>query len=548
MADAKLRALERRFADEGDLAAGRELVASRRRAGEPVCGPLLAADVRPPRTFASELPLAVHALTEDDELRWLGNTPGPEPVAIPAHRAWWVQPLRSEAEYLGRTLDEVRRRGIPGLALGGRIARGTLPPLPAGLELLRLQRSLTAGTGDLALIERDPPLEAPGVTRLALEGVDGWEVDPGGRLTELSLTGTGEACRAWVTRCAGRGLPLTRLDLRTLGELDLGDSVWHGLTELRVLRVQSPIFRCPDGVPLVRLLRLDLESMLASDLLSLLAGAPGLRELRYRGALGSIAPLVELEELRGLVLGRGARATPRELAALPAWPHLERLGGAGDLQAGWAEAVAGAASLRELSLDLRQGWPTEAFLALRRLPQLRTLSVRAEAGHGSGWLPLLSGLPLEAFHYEGGHDPDFDAFPALGQLRRLRLRGSGWSAEQLLSVLAHGRLEELELDGDLVPAAVLEALPELQPALQVIRVHGEQVSDRTLAALGRLSELRELELLGVEPEDVSQVGWKQLLAAPLERLRLGIEPPSTSWRQALRFTLHALRANLDLGW
>ena len=548
MADAKLRALERRFADEGDLAAGRELVASRRRAGEPVCGPLLAADVRPPRSFSSELPLAVHALTEDDELRWLGNTPRAEPVAIPAHRAWWVQPLRSEPEYLGRTLDEVRQRGIPGLALGGRIARGTLPPLPPGLELLRLQRSLAAGGGGLELLEGDPPLEAPHVTRLALEGVDGWDVEPGARLTELALTGTGEACRAWVTRCAGRELPLTRLDLRTLRELDLGDGVWGGLPQLRVLRVQSPIFRCPDEVPLPRLERLELESMLAADLLPLLAGAPGLRELRFRGALGSVAPLAGLTELRALVIGRGARATPRELAALPAWPQLERLGVAGGLQAGWAEAVTEAASLRELSLDLRRGWPTEAFLALRRLPQLRTLSVRAEGGQGSGWLPLLSGLPLETFHYEGGEEPDFDGFPALGQLRRLRLRGSGWSAEQLRGALAHGRLEELELDGDLVPAVVLEALPELQPGLRAIRVHGEQVSDRTLAALGRLSELRELELLGVEPEDVSQAGWKQLLEAPLERLRLGIEPPSTSWRQALRFTLHALRANLDLGW
>ncbi|MCA8920865.1 MAG: hypothetical protein KDD82_03585, partial [Planctomycetes bacterium] len=407
------------------------------------------------------------------------------------------------------------------------------------------------GRGELDFADADPPLVVPNLTRLSLDGAGSVEVDPGEALTEVALSGAEQACRELVERFAGRGLPLTRLDLRAFREFDLGEAAWARLPALRELRVETGVFGCPVEAELAHLERLDLDVMLARDLEPLLARTSAtLRHLRYTGALGALDALAPLSQLRSLVLGRSARPSPRVLAELECWGRLERLGFSGNLQVGWAEAVVAARSLRELNLDAADRWPAEAYQALQRLPALETLSLRGEPGTGSAWLPLLAGLPLRALHYRGGAEPDFDAFPALPALRRLNLEvaGAEWSAEQLLRLLEPGELEELELGGALVPAAVLEALPELQPRLRVLRVHGEQVSDTTLSALGRLRELRELDLLGVEPQDVSQAGWKRLLEAPVERLRLGIEPPSTSWRQALRFTLHALRGNLDLGW
>ncbi|MCA8924009.1 MAG: hypothetical protein KDD82_19520, partial [Planctomycetes bacterium] len=255
MADAKLRALERRFSDEGDLAAGRELAASLRRAGAPVCGPLLAADVRPGLSFASELPLGVHVLTGDDEVRWLGNTPRPNPLQVPEHRAWWVQPLRSEAEHLRRAVEALRAQGIPGLAVGGRGANGLIPPLPMHLETLRLQRRVV-GRGELDFADADPPLVVPNLTRLSLDGAGSVEVDPGEALTEVALSGAEQACRELVERFAGRGLPLTRLDLRAFRELDLGEAAWARLPALRELRVETGVFGCPVEAELAHLERL----------------------------------------------------------------------------------------------------------------------------------------------------------------------------------------------------------------------------------------------------------------------------------------------------
>ncbi|MEZ6189470.1 MAG: hypothetical protein R3F62_31280 [Planctomycetota bacterium] len=130
VADERLRGLERRFAEEGDLDAGRELVAHLRRTGEPVGGALLAADLRPPRSFASELPLAVYALTADDAVRWIGNTPSPAPLELPEHRTFWVRPLRSEPEHVARAAEELAAQQIPRFALSGRQALE--PPLLPG--------------------------------------------------------------------------------------------------------------------------------------------------------------------------------------------------------------------------------------------------------------------------------------------------------------------------------------------------------------------------------------------------------------------------------
>ncbi|MEZ6189469.1 MAG: hypothetical protein R3F62_31275 [Planctomycetota bacterium] len=392
-------------------------------------------------------------------------------------------------------------------------------------------------------------VELPRLTRLELEHPAELELDPGPQLTELALGADEATCRQLLARWTGRALPLRRLELRVQGELLLEDATWAGLGELRELRAECGVFACPEA-PLPHLETLDLRVMHASELGALLAGSPGLRELRYTGALGRLDPLAALPALEALYLGSSARTAPPALAALAAWPRLTRLGLSADLQAGWPQAVAALTGLTRLDLDAADRWPAEAWAALRGLPALRELVVRAAPESAPAWLGFLDGMPLTRLHLQTAREGDLEPWPALPELRHLSLVLAGeWSAEAFEALLAGGRLESLQLGGALVPARALEPLAELQPALESLRVHAEGVDDRTLEALGRLPVLRELELVGVEPQDVTQIGWKALLRAPLERLHLSrVPPPGTSWRQALRFTLHSLRGNLDVGW
>src|SRR5688500_16164192 len=140
MPDDSWRAHERMWlANPGDQDALQRAISARRRAGMPVPAWMLEKQVHGPRTFESEHELHLFALLPDGRTRGLGQTPCEGGVAVPEHRALWVQPATPTDESLADLAADVDlARALPGLALGPDVSDAGLTHLASFGALARL--------------------------------------------------------------------------------------------------------------------------------------------------------------------------------------------------------------------------------------------------------------------------------------------------------------------------------------------------------------------------------------------------------------------------
>lgn len=169
MSDAELRALERRWtATPDDVEATQALIGARRRAGLSVPSRLLDARLFPPRTIDLQGRYVVRAELPDGSTALVGKTPASQPLELPAHRSWSLEPLfYVDERRFALLIEEARALRCPAL----RVTIGS-PPRRVGERLAGLddlERLALVGHGHLHDSDVVALAEAPNLHHLELE-------------------------------------------------------------------------------------------------------------------------------------------------------------------------------------------------------------------------------------------------------------------------------------------------------------------------------------------------------------------------------------------
>ncbi|MCA8920654.1 MAG: hypothetical protein KDD82_02525 [Planctomycetes bacterium] len=304
MSDRRLRELERRLEqDPSDQDALTQAIAARQRAGLPVPGRWLVSQVFGARSFDYPEPASVSVLTPDGRRRTVGTTPNPGGLALPEHRAWWLQPLGPSDAGLARAAELLASEPHVGLSVGPDVSAAGLGALRrfSGLRRLDLSGCAAVDDGALAAIAA-----IPGLGWLDMWGCGAW----------------GEAGLAALSASAGLvGLSLSRC-------AQLTDANCAHLSALR------------------ELVTLDLSGCLGvGDAgLAALAELPALGYLDLRGCDrltdAACEALARLPELTVLNLSLCPGITPAGLRALRAAPRLREVWAVGSGVTGQAVAEA----------------------------------------------------------------------------------------------------------------------------------------------------------------------------------------------------------------
>ncbi|MEZ6184889.1 MAG: hypothetical protein R3F62_07755 [Planctomycetota bacterium] len=309
MSDRRLRELERRLEqDPSDQDALTQAVAARQRAGLPVPARWLISVVFDPRRFDYPEPAALSVLTPDGRRRSVGNTPAPDGLALPAHKAWWLQPLGPSDRGVAAAAELLAGEPHVGLSLRPDVTPHGLDALRRFNGLRRLDLSACPAVDDAALA--------------AVAGVVG--------LGWLDLWGCRRFGADGLARLSGSGL----VSLRLAGCAQLDAAAWPHLA----------------GLP--ELVALDLAgcSALTPAGLRALSELPALGYLDLRGCSRlddeACATLARLPELTVLNLSLCPGITLRGLQALRQAPRLRELWAVGT----GLEADAAAAALPDCAV------------------------------------------------------------------------------------------------------------------------------------------------------------------------------------------------------
>lgn len=351
MVDSRWREAERRWrADPGDQQALAAAIEGRRREGLSTPAPMLDAQVFGPTSFESASPFVVEVEREDGEDALVGCTPG-RVVKVPRHRAWCVSPARdpwrsyraldgyervpdweeTTDASLGRAVEEVAQRSLPGLAIREVALRDHhLRRLGEALVLLDLSRSSLVGSGKIGRLDRLHRLR-----RLACVDTEGVDLDTVAELPELTNLRTDPETFVALER-----VPPTLCRLALIG-LDLTDQAVKKLGGLE------------------HLTHLDLGNARLSD-----AGARD---------VARSAGLVSLKISGASITDRAVRAFSSSLSRLEEL-HLERCDGITDRG---LSSLAKMSRLRVLSLDHCRGVTAKGLAKLAALEGLTRLYVRA---------------------------------------------------------------------------------------------------------------------------------------------------------------------------
>lgn len=527
--DRERRAAARAFAADPlnpDLALA--LVRAHQRDGTPVPGWVAAVCVHPARTlrFPDPVQVELHPPGPNPELPAIWNGQGPwwhvlaagQPLTVPAHRAWFANPLKELAptcEALAELPGPVGLQTfVPGwgpqlgtipqlewLCLLHRAAatpelRRVLPHVGGRLRRLLIRKAPGLGRRGLSALTACPhlgSLHLAGLSRLRDDDLDVLGELP--ELAELIVDESGSLQGDGLT--ALRDLPhLRRLTLRRCRRLE--SRSLPELPQLRALglpRAQSPDYATlarqtglrelscgGTGVGLAQLAALPLERVELGDV-----SAAGLRELCGHPGL------------RAVTLHVWRRPVEDQLDALSRLPrlqHLRLLGGPTRHQLG-PGAGAVLAQLTGLeTLELEPTLPADSLPGLLSLPGLRRLQLHQVADP----LPTprrRSDLErLELRTWPGFSGADLAALVgALPQLRRLQLpRGHRLARGDLARLHALAQLEDLDLPGGALPPSALVELAD-HPRLARVRAVGDGFDPAAAAPLGRLPRLELAEVI-----------------------------------------------------
>lgn len=369
--DLEWRRLERAWQTEpDDQAALERAIAARRRHGVPVPVDMRERRIGPARTFSSRLQLRVWAVEPGGGTREVGRTGySGRPVAVPAHRVWWVQPATRITDLeLVAVLREVTAQGVPGLSLDGcpiedasLRAIGVAAPLLRWLSLRDCARITDDGVAALANLAQLESLDLRGCIRVTDAAID--HLACLGELTRLDLSGCGQVTDAGLAALAAlRDLSRLRLEgchqvtdagvdqlVSAAPRLEALDLAWcqrltdHAVERLQRLPALSRLSvvgctRLTDGA-LERLGRMEGLSALGlgpaptiriTDAgLGHLAGLARLTQLELESCEGitdrGLEHLARLEELTALNLGGCSLLSDRGLELLSSHPRLARL-------------------------------------------------------------------------------------------------------------------------------------------------------------------------------------------------------------------------------